>query len=58
MSKTLKYKTIINAEAGRNETIAKIVIETDGTYYQGELTNAIRKIMSKLYMNVFVEDKK
>ena len=55
---TLKHKTIINAEADRNETIAKIVIQTDGTFYQEEITNAIRKIMNKHYLNVFVEDKK
>ncbi len=53
-----KHKTVIDAEDNEKNTIAKVVISTDGTYYQEELRAAIVKTMNKWYDNVFVEVKK
>ena len=52
-----KHKTVIDAEDNEKNTIAKVVISTDGTFYQEELRQAIVKTMNKWYDNVFVEVK-
>lgn len=53
-----KYKTVIDAEDDEKNTIAEVVISTDGTFYQEELRQAIVKTMNKWYDKVYVEVKK
>jgi len=54
----LKHRTVIDAEDSNQNTVAEIIINTDGTFYQDELRQAIVKIMNKHYKNVFVEVQK
>ena len=50
-----KHETVIDAEDVDRNNIAKVIIRTDGTYYQEEIARLVTKIMNKHYLNVFVE---